>query len=241
MPTVWETVWQVVAVVAAVTAAGSLGYLIWSRGHVVRLAPPKTHRPSTPEEALAQLQRGAGQLATEKRLSREDRARLAALAKQQQPFAVLVGCSDSRVAPELIFGCGLGDLFVVRNAGNTVGDRALGSIVYGVTVLGAPLIVVLGHARCGAVEAATQLIDNDAAFSGSLKEAIVPILPAVERARQAGAPDLLAAAVHENVRSIVERLKTSSEHEITSRVADGRLKVVGAYYDLVTGEVEFFA
>src|SRR4051812_36875291 len=239
MPTVWETVWQIVAILAALTAAGSFGYLVWTRAHAVLLAPPTSHRPSSPAEALAQLQRGAGQLSTEKRLSREGRAKLADLAKQQQPFAVLVGCSDSRVAPELIFGCGLGDLFVVRNAGNTVGDRALGSIIYGVTVLGAPLIVVLGHARCGAVEAATQLIDNDEAFSGALKQAIVPILPAVEKARRANPPDLIAAAVHENVRAVVERLRTSSEPEIVGRVADGRLRVVGAYYDLVTGEVEF--
>ncbi len=101
------------------------------------LAPAARREPLGPEAALAKLKRGAGRLAGGERLSRESRARLAALAKQQQPFAVLVGCSDSRVAPELIFGCGLGDLFVVRVAGNTVGERGLGTIVYGVEILAA--------------------------------------------------------------------------------------------------------
>jgi carbonic anhydrase len=192
-----------------------------------------------PDEALAELQRGASRLAAGHRLSREGRARLAALARQQQPFAVLVGCSDSRVAPELIFGCGLGDLFVVRVAGNTLGDRGLGSVIYGVEVLGASLIVVLGHARCGAVEAATRLDQDPEAFQGALKATVEPILPAVRKAKATAPADLLTAAVHENVRAIVEGLK-SSEPPITDRLKDGRLKITGAYYDLVTGEVEFF-
>jgi carbonic anhydrase len=205
------------------------------------LAPGRARREiALPEAALARLEAGSRRFSRGELLSLSGRKRLAELAKQQQPFAVLVGCSDSRVAPELIFGCGLGDLFVVRMAGNTVGERGLGSIVYGVTVLEAPLIVVLGHARCGAVEAAARMAEDEQAFSGALKEAIRPIVPAVLKAKAAGAPDLVAAAVRENVRSIVERLK-GSEPEIVDRVRDGRLKIVGAYYDLVTGDVEFFA
>ncbi len=201
--------------------------------------PGARHQALGPEAALAKLSAGANRLARGERLSRAGRARLADLAKLQQPFAVLVGCSDSRVAPELIFGCGLGDLFVVRMAGNTVGDRGLGSIVYGVEVLEASLIVVLGHARCGAVEAAVRLEQDEDAFSGALKDAITPIVPAVIQAKTTNPPDLVTAAVHENVRSIVERLKTSTP-ELSGRLADGRLKIVGAYYDLITGEVEFF-
>jgi carbonic anhydrase len=213
--------------------------VIWRRGQVFSLAPAERHEPLEPDAALAKLRTGAERLARGERLSREGRAKLAALAKQQQPFAVLVGCSDSRVAPELIFGCGLGDLFVVRVAGNTVGERGLGSIVYGVEVLGASLIVVLGHARCGAVEAATRLVEDKTAFSGALRQTIEPIVPAVLKAKATNPPDLVTAAVHENVRSIVERLRTS-EPEIVERLKDGRLRIVGAYYDLVTGEVEFF-
>jgi carbonic anhydrase len=203
------------------------------------LAPAHRHELLGPDAALAKLRTGADRLAHGDRLSRKGRTRLAALAKQQQPFAVLVGCSDSRVAPELIFGCGLGDLFVVRQAGNTVGERGLGSIVYGVEVLGAALIVVLGHARCGAVEAATRLAEDPAAFSGALKAAVEPIVPAVLKAKAADPADLVAAAVHENVRSIVDRIARSGEPAIADRLKDGRLKIIGAYYDLVTGEVEF--
>lgn len=234
----WALVWRLVTFAVAVVALVELVLLFRRRGFI--FSPPRERaKPSTPDESLAFLRAGANRLAKGERLSREGRAKLAALAKQQQPFAVLVGCSDSRVAPELIFGCNLGDLFVVRVAGNTVGERGLGSIVYGVTVLEASLIVVLGHARCGAVEAATRLVDDDDAFSGALKEAIRPIVPAVLKAREANPKDLVTAAVQENVRSIVERLKRS-EPEIVERVNDGRLRIVGAYYDLVSGEVEFF-
>ena len=230
----------VIPALALAVAAAALLFALWRERRGFSLVPAARHEAVEPEEALAKLRSGAERLSRGERLSRTGRARLAALAKQQQPFAVLVGCSDSRVAPELIFGCGLGDLFVVRMAGNTVGERGLGSIVYGVEVLGASLIVVLGHARCGAVEAAVRLDEDDQAFSGALRQAIEPILPAVRTAKAGHPSDLVAAAVHENVRSIVERLRTS-EPEFTRRIDDGRLKVVGAYYDLVTGEVEFFA
>jgi carbonic anhydrase len=226
---------------ALTVAAAALVYALWRERRGFSLVPAARHEAVSPEEALAKLREGAGRLVRGERLSKSGRARLAALAKQQQPFAVLVGCSDSRVAPELIFGCGLGELFVVRQAGNTVGERGVGSIVYGVEVLGASLIVVLGHARCGAVEAAARLEEDENAFSGALREAIEPIREAVRTAKAHAPADLVAAAVHENVRSIVERLKTTSEPAITERLADGRLRIVGAYYDLVTGEVEFFA
>ena len=225
--------------IAVLIAAIAL-LVVWRSRRGFALTPGAEHQAVGPDAALAKLQAGAERLARGERLSREGREKLAELAKQQQPFAVLVGCSDSRVAPELIFGCGLGDLFVVRMAGNTVGVRGLGSIVYGVEVLGAALIVVLGHARCGAVEAAARLAEDDNAYSGALKQAIEPILPAIHKAKASNPTDLVTAAVHENVRSIVERLKTS-EPALAERVADGRLKIVGAYYDLVSGEVEFFA
>lgn len=228
-----------VPAIALTVAAAALLFAIWRERRGFSLVPAARHEAVSPDEALAKLREGAGQLASGGRLSKSGRARLAALAKQQQPFAVLVGCSDSRVAPELIFGCGLGELFVVRQAGNTIGERGLGSIIYGVEVLGASLIVVLGHARCGAVEAAIRLEEDDSAFKGALREAIEPIRPAVRAAKAKWPPDLTAAAVRENVRSIVERLR-SSEPAITDRLKDGRLKIVGAYYDIVTGEAEFF-
>src|ERR671920_1463967 len=105
------------------------------------------------------------------------------IAQGQTPFAVLVSCSDSRVPPELLFGRGLGELFIVRNAGNTIDTAALGSIEYGVGVLGCPLIVVLGHEACGAVAAAVEVVDRNATFPGVIGEMIQPIIPAVLAAR----------------------------------------------------------
>lgn len=152
---------------------------------------------------------------------------------------MVLGCSDSRVAPELIFNCDLGELFVVRLAGNTVDDSALGSILYGVCVLGAPLVVVLGHARCGAVDAAVRIVTEGATFPEAMNGVLTPLAPAVDRALKSGAEDVVAAAVHENVSSVVGRLSTR-QPLLSERLADGRLEIVGAYYDLLTGHVEFF-
>lgn len=165
--------------------------------------------------------------------------RRAALAQEQRPFCVLVGCSDSRVSPELLFGRGLGDLFIVRNAGNVVDLAAMGSIEYGVAVLGAPLVVVLGHERCGAVAAAVSVVEKDTEYPGSIGQMIEPILPAVLRARRDGDHDLLDRAVRHNVMRVVERLRTT-EQMLQEPQRQGRLKIVGARYDLDDGVVEFF-
>jgi carbonic anhydrase len=165
------------------------------------------------------------------------------IARGQTPFAVLVGCSDSRVPPENLFGVGLGELFIVRNAGNTVDTVALGSIEYGALVLGAPLIVVLGHERCGAVEAAMSVVLQNTIYPGSIGKMIEPIIPAVLQAKaKAGMPpdQLLEASVLENVRRTVKRLRTA-EPLLSEPLRTGKLKVVGARYDLHTGEVTFLA
>ncbi|WP_157263475.1 carbonic anhydrase [Azohydromonas aeria] len=163
------------------------------------------------------------------------------LARSQTPFAVLVSCSDSRVPPELLFGAGLGELFIVRNAGNTVDTVALGSIQYAVQVLGAPLILVMGHERCGAVDAAVSVVQKNATFPGSIGQMIEPIIPAVLKARSAGGKDdeLLDLAVRENVRRTVLRLR-ESEPSLIEPQRGGRLRVVGARYDLDDGKVDFF-
>jgi carbonic anhydrase len=197
----------------------------------------------TPEQALAKLKKGnADFLADKPSISPQDSDRRLAIARAQIPFAVLVGCSDSRVSPELLFDTGLGELFIVRNAGNTVGTVALGSIQYGVQVLGAPLVVVLGHERCGAVEAAMAVVEKNATYPGSIGDMVEPIIPAALKAKaNAGlqGADLLDAAVHENVRRIVERLRTA-EPALADPLRAGKLKVVGAHYDLDDGRVDFF-
>ena len=193
----------------------------------------------SPDEALRLLKEGnqrfqRGEVVQP--LSRPDH--MATLAKAQSPFCVLVGCSDSRVSPELLFGRGLGDLFIVRNAGNVVDLAAMGSIEYGVAVLGAPLVLVLGHERCGAVQAAVDVVENDATFPGSIGQMIEPIIPAVLRARRDGTDDLLDRSVRLNVRRVVERLRTT-EQMLMEPLRNGTLKIMGARYDLDDGHVEF--
>ncbi len=152
----------------------------------------------------------------------------------------MIGCADSRAAPELIFDCNLGELFVVRVAGSTVGREGLGSIVYAVEHLGAPLIVVLGHTKCGAVGAAVDVAKKHANLHGALYEMVLPIIPAVLEADETHPADLQDAAIRRNVRDIAGRLKVA-DGVLAERIEEGRLKVVSACYDLSTGVVAFDA
>lgn len=166
----------------------------------------------------------------------------AALAEGQAPTAIVVACADSRVAPELIFDQGIGDLFVVRVAGNVVsgaGPIVKGSIEFAVAELGARLIVVLGHSQCGAVKAATEHIEGNDALPGSIGPLVEIIRPAVARAK--GRPgDRLDNVIRANVEKCVETLKGLDP--ILSKFAKaGDLKVVGATYELRSGKVEVFA
>ncbi|NML15229.1 carbonic anhydrase [Azohydromonas caseinilytica] len=199
-------------------------------------------------EALARLKQGNADFLADRQApeppTRHHERRME-IARSQTPFAVLLGCSDSRVPPELLFGAGLGELFIVRNAGNTVDTVALGSIEYGVQVLGAPLVVVLGHERCGAVDAAMAVVQKNATFPGSIGPMVEPIIPAVLKARSAAGneklkdDELLDLSVRENVRRTVLRLRESEPSLIEPQRA-GRLRVVGARYDLDDGKVDFF-
>ena len=196
--------------------------------------------PMSPDEAIALLKEGNRRFVSGEpgRPALSNAARRASLAQAQRPFCVLVGCSDSRVSPELLFGVGLGELFIVRNAGNVVDLAAMGSIEYGVSVLGAPLVLVLGHERCGAVQAAVSVVENDATFPGSIGQMIEPIIPAVLRARRDGMDDLLDRSVRANVARVVERLR-HTEQMLMKPQTDGTLKIIGARYDLDDGNVEF--
>ena len=158
--------------------------------------------------------------------------RRAEIAKSQHPFAMILSCTDSRVPPEVLFDQGLGDLFVVRTAGNIVDDVVLGSLGYGAEHLGVSLIVVLGHERCGAVDAAVQ--GGEAA--GHIGKLIECIRPAVERSK-ARAGDPVHNAVRANVELVVSQLSTS-DPVLSEMVQHGKLLVVAARYDLDTGAVE---
>ena len=196
----------------------------------------------TPDEALRRLQDGnAGFVADRPVRTDLSRARRLALAEGQQPFATLVGCSDSRVGPEQLFGAGLGELFIVRTAGNNVDTAGMGSIEYSVTALGVPLVVVLGHEKCGAVAAAVDVVNKDVRLPGSIGRMIEPIIPSVLVARRAGATSetLLNRTIDENVRRMVDRLRNYSEPMLLEPQRQGKLKVVGAVYSLATGLVRW--
>jgi carbonic anhydrase len=192
----------------------------------------------TPDQALQRLKEGNEQYRADAPFrAAMDRERRMALAAGQAPFCVVVGCSDSRVPPELLFGRGLGELFIIRNAGNTVDTAALGSIEFGVGVLGCPLVVVLGHEKCGAVAAALDVVEKNASFPGVIGEMIQPIIPAVLASRsQPG--DKLDNAVRANALRVAARLRTQSSI-LQDALHAGRLKVVAARYDLDDGKVEW--
>ncbi|MDG3002845.1 carbonic anhydrase [Paludisphaera mucosa] len=172
-------------------------------------------------------------------LSRRRPSDFAALAEGQEPSAIIVACADSRVAPELIFDQGVGDLFVVRVAGNVVsgsGPIVAGSIEFAVAELGARLIVVLGHTRCGAVKAAIQHIDKQDSLPGSINGLVELIKPAVTDVR--GTPgDKLDNVIKANVRRCVGQLKTMGPI-LPEQFKSGGLKAVGGVYDLATGKVD---
>lgn len=157
-------------------------------------------------------------------------SRRAELVKAQNPFAVVLSCSDSRVPPEIIFDQGLGDLFTVRVAGNVFDDVVDGSIEYAVEHLGTKLIVVMGHESCGAVRAAIE--NSDEAHIKTLAEAIKP---AVERAKNKPG-DPAANVMRENVRLVVEQIRTNKPI-LERRIAEEKVRVVGAYYELQSGTV----
>jgi carbonic anhydrase len=154
------------------------------------------------------------------------------LATGQRPKAIIIGCSDSRIPPEIIFDEGLGDLFVIRLAGNIISDEALGSIEYGAEHLHIPLIVVLGHESCGAVTAASK------GYNGKdhIKILTDAIKPAIEKAREKKGP-LVENAIVENVKIVVDKLKHSGPI-LNELYEEGKIYIVGARYDLDTGLIE---
>ena len=197
----------------------------------------------SPAQVWADMERGNERfVAGEPLHPRQDVERREELAAAQHPTAALFGCSDSRLAAEIIFDKGLGDLFVIRNAGQVISDSVVGSIEYAVAVLQVPLIIVLGHDECGAVRAAIDSEQPDAvALPPHIAHLIAPIRPAVRRvvaAASLGASDLPDASEvgREHLRDTVGELLESSEL-ISAAVAAGTLGIVGANYRLAEGRV----
>lgn len=186
------------------------------------------------ESAVNKLVEGNQRFVNSATVCHEDwSAKRMAQSKGQAPFAVIVTCSDSRVPPEIIFDQALGDIFVIRVAGNVVDDFAIGSIEYGVSVLGANLVLVLGHSNCGAVEGALKGLK----FDNHIQEVLNAIQPAIENTK-GDSGNLLEKAIKANVRNVENKLR-NSKPLLANLLNQKRLAILGAYYDLASGKVEF--
>lgn len=199
--------------------------------------PLRAQEPEVdPNAALQRLVEGNARYVAGTRITADFSAGRAQRALTQRPFAAILSCADSRVAPELAFDQGPGDLFVVRVAGNFVSDDGLASLEYAVNFLDTRLILVLGHSNCGAVDAAIKVVRDNLELPGHLPDMLREIKPAAETALASGGDDILNTAIAENVRLGVDRL-AGAEPIIGGMVASGSVKIVGAVYDLATGRV----
>jgi len=202
--------------------------------------PDKTGKPAlTGEEALARLKAGNARfIAGHARFLTVQKEILAELAKGQHPFATILGCSDSRVPPELVFDASFGELFVIRVAGNVLGTATAGTLQYAGLHLRTPLLVVMGHEGCGAVEAAIAQKFHGATHESRISELLEEIIPALDGLDMSQPPKEVAdAAVEANVRLTLERILRSPEWR--ARGPQAGFKAVGAVYDLDTGVVRF--
>ena len=196
-----------------------------------------SNRPTTPQAAWDAMREGnrrfvSGALAH----ARQDIDHREALAEAQAPFAALFGCADSRLSAEIIFDVGLGDLFVVRNAGQVIAETILGSLEYSVEVLGVPLILVLGHDECGAIRATIDSTEGKLTAHGQfIKNIVNRIEPTVREANKRGLhaiDDITVLHVEETINEMITRSEI-----IADAVSTGRLGIVGANYKLIEGEI----
>lgn len=195
--------------------------------------------PQTADEALARLQAGNLRFVRgEARFPTVQKEVLAELTRGQQPYATILGCSDSRVPPELVFDAGFGELFVIRVAGNVLGPSIMGTLQYASLHLRTPLFVVLGHEGCGAVNAAIASRFDGSQQAGRIEILLEQIIPALDGLDpQAPPAELLSAGVEANVRRVVRELLETPEAK--ARMADSGMRLVGAVYELETGSVRF--
>jgi carbonic anhydrase len=213
---------------AITTSCFTVDYALWLN------SPMCTDQ--SPAAAIAKLKEGNGRyIAGNLQHPSRTEQRCPELASIQHPFAVILTCSDSRVAPEIIFNQGLGDLFVIRVAGNVISDEVAGSIEYAVDYLGTRLIVVMGHQTCGAVKAAREAIAGQRDAPGHIKSIVKRIKPAVEATPNGD----LEPTVKANVKHAVQALRSSTPI-LKSKVDSGEVRIIGTYYSIETGAVSFF-
>lgn len=191
-------------------------------------------RPSTPEEALRELAAGNQRWRSfHERHPDETPSVRQSLTSSQHPFALVLGCIDSRVPPELVFDQGLGDLMTVRSAGEVLDEAVLGSVAYGALELGIPLVLVLGHQSCGAVKAAVEADQSGARLPAHIQYIADQINPSIDRSQEGTAR--VDATIDANVRAVHARL--AAEPDLAAKVTAGQLAIVGARYELTTQRV----
>lgn len=221
-------------------ALGAAGFAAGAAGLSLPTGAAFAKTALTADEALQKLKEGNKRFVSEPDECVADMNKVREdVAQGQSPWATILGCADSRVAPELIFGgMTLGELFVCRNAGNLADVDSLGTIEYGAEHLGSPLIVVLGHERCGAVKAACDVAENGTELPGNIKLMVDHILPAAKDLLGKEG-DFVDNVVIESARRTSEKIKSESEI-VAELVKQGKVKIAYARYDLDSGEVVFF-
>ena len=199
-------------------------------------APPKPQNVLSPEAALKRLLKGNERYVDGVALRHDFRREREALVGGQNPYAAILSCADSRIAPEYAFDSSRGDLFVCRVAGNFAADETIASMEYAVAVLATPFILVLGHEACGAVDATIKSLKDDKPLPGHMPSLVQAIAPAVKVASSKGG-DALNNAIRQNVIDNVAKLRSSSPI-LSSAVNDKKLQVAGGIYRLKSGKVE---
>jgi carbonic anhydrase len=218
-------------------AASTMGLLlVGAAGAKEVKTPPKPQNVLTPAASLERLMKGNARYVEGVSLRHDFKHEREALAGGQNPYAAILSCADSRIAPEYAFDSGRGDLFVCRVAGNFASNEMVASLEYAVAVLGAPLILVLGHESCGAVDATIKSLKDGTTLPGQLPSLVTALAPAV-KAVSGQAGDLLANATRQNVIDNVAKL-SSLTPILSAAVEQGKLKVAGGIYRLRDGRVE---
>jgi carbonic anhydrase len=202
-------------------------------------APPKPQNVVSPDEALSLLREGNARYVKGVAKRHDFRHEREPLTKGQNPYAAILSCADSRIAPEYAFDSGRGDLLVCRVAGNFANDDVIASLEYSVAILDTPLIMVLGHEACGAVDATIKSLKDNTTLPGHLPSLVASLAPAVKAVE--GTPgDALTNAIRQNVVLNVQKLKGATPI-IDAAVEQGKLRIVGGIYRLADGHVEVMA
>jgi carbonic anhydrase len=222
---------------AMLLAASTVGLLLGSAaGAKEAKTPPKPQNVLSPDASLERLLQGNSRYVEGVSRRHDFKHEREALAGGQNPYAGILSCADSRIAPEYAFDSGRGDLFVCRVAGNFANDETVASMEYAVAVLGVPLLLVLGHDSCGAVDAAIKSLKDNTTLPGHMPSLVTAIAPAVKAVSQQGG-DTLGKAIRQNVIDNVAKLAAATPI-LSAAVEQKKLRVVGGIYRLKDGKVE---